>query len=163
MSDTPRTRRMRQLMYMKKYLADLSALLGRDVLQDELGPVEQVQVLQAEARKLSRLEKVCYEMAFAGKKDAHFKKFIGELFNANSLPVYLWASHVEECGLLLLPSIRDMNFDFSFDVDGNGVISLVTYDFKDGMLLDFFIDDGSERLIIEVQGEHWRDIPLEGT
>lgn len=162
MSYSPRMKRIRQLRLTKKYLEILGNLLGRVVSQSELGSIEQVPILQESSKKFVGAKASSYEIPFEDRRSNYFEHFIKSLREANGSPVYLWVSYAEDCGLLLLPSIEDMNFDFSFDVDGNGVMSLETKDLSDRLLLDFFKDDdGSERLTIRVQGEHWKDIPLQ--
>lgn len=153
------SQRLRQNLYKKQYLEELGALLGRAVLQEELGSLEHVKTIREALQKLDGQPVTSCEIPFAERKTDRFKRFIQRLIEANPSPVYVWTEHSIDCGLLLVPSLSEIKFDFDFSINADGVFVFRTSDLCDRLLLDFSISHTNEQILqIETQGEHWLDV-----
>jgi hypothetical protein len=99
---------------------------------------------------------VQFEVGFQAKQEARFAEFVRKLAQANSDDVYVWTDASNSCGLLRPVPLLDLDLAFPFDWSPDGVLVLITADFADKLLLDFFEDDSGEpRLAVEVSGAHW--------
>lgn len=153
------SQRLRQNLYKKQHLEDLGALLGRVVLQEELGSLEHVNTMREASQKFIDLPVTKREILFSERRMDRFRKFIERLSEANPAPIYVWTEHTIDCGLLLVPSLSDIRFDLDFSINTNGVFVFTTSDLYDRLLLDFSLSDTNEhRLQVETQGEHWSEV-----
>lgn len=148
--------KLRQKLNLKRYLEELTALIGRPVPADELGSLEQVVMLREAAQEMGTQPTQACEILFSERCSERFKKFLQRLKNANSLPVYVWTEHTIDCGALLVPSIDVIKFDFDFTINDEGILAFTTSDLGDSMLLDFSSKPAGEQVMkIETQGANW--------
>lgn len=144
---------------MKAYLANLGVLLGRVVLPEELCSLEQTEALRQASQKFRDQPVTSCEIDATETQTNRFKGFIERLHTAHPSPLSVWMTHVTDCGTLVVPSLQDMKFDFSFFVKEGGVLTFATSDVCDRLVLDFFDSaTGTQRLTIETQGKHWSDV-----
>ena len=54
------------------------------------------------------------------------------------------------CGILMIDSLQEFNFDFSFEDMRSGIITLTRADLFEEILLDFNEENGVEYLEIEI-------------
>lgn len=76
------------------------------------------------------------------------KSIIFNNFNTND-SVYIFTSLSRDCGAVLIDSIIYFNFNFNFMDDHSGIITLISSDVKNKILLDFYEEDGLQYLEIE--------------
>lgn len=97
-----------------------------------------------------------FVIPFADKESPTFSAYIRRLAAAHSGPVILFTPRTASCGAITVPSLDWVNFSFPFDLNKEGILSILTADLSDRMLLDFFQEDeGPNLLEIEVQGDYW--------
>jgi hypothetical protein len=154
---TPTTSaKLRQRLHLGRYLAELSALLGRPVQADELGSVEQVASLSVSAQSFLGRPVTRHEINFAEKSSERFSKFVEGLTDANSSPVYVWTPRTIDCGALLVPCLATIKFDFDFAINDEGILVFTTSDMVDRLLLDFSSTPAGEQVMtVETQGPNW--------
>lgn len=150
--------RFRQKLYMKSYLLELAALAGRVVQADELLDLEQTAALRSAMQKFRTQTTAFSEIQFSDRKSERFKIFVQRLCSANSSPVYVWIQRTIDCGVLLMPSLSAVCWDFDPSVDADGTIAFVTSDLADSLLLDFSdLSTSEQHMKIEVQGMNWKE------
>ena len=154
MANSTLSQRLRSNLYIGAYLAELSSILGRPVAKDELESMDATQAVADAQKPLLAFEPVKFEIPFSQRSAKPVHDLIQTLSFANPAPLFLWASHANDCGVLKLRSLADVRSDFAFDVN-EGLISLVTIDLCDQILLDFYEEEGSQVLCLAVQGTHW--------
>lgn len=142
---------------IQSHLSQLSHLTNREVTEGDLLPLETTHSIREQSKRLlnsSSLHK--FKIRFPEKLDGRFTTFVRNLHALNSSPVYIWIEHTNTCGLLEIGSIAEFNFKFEYSVSPQGIISLLTKDMTDNMVLDFFEDSSHEQLIeIELVGRSW--------
>ena len=145
---------------MKAHLAELTVLLGRPIAEIELESLEKTASLVDEVKKRFQTPNaLTFEIPFGDRLLDLFKHFVMKLHASNPSPIYIWVERTNYCGVLRVPSVCSIKYDFDFWIERNGVISLVTEDLKDKFVLDLLLsDDGEERLELRVQGENWGGI-----
>jgi hypothetical protein len=147
---------IRKKINLRPYLQELEILLKREVNPEELISLEQTRALEQAARTFIDQPKSCQEIPFNKRTSSKFSDFIHSLTELNPSSVYLWTPRSEDCGSILLPSLKSVDFGFPFSVNGAGLIIFITSDNADRLLLDFFHDStGQERMQIETKGRHW--------
>ena len=145
-----------QKLKMKKYLEELTVLVRHPVKSADLGSVEQAASIREAAKKLSVSDAASSEITFVDRSSERFKKFVRCLHDANPSQVYVWTPRTIDCGVLLVPSLSAIDFDFDFAVNEEGILVFLTDDLEDRLLLDFFILPADEkRMKIETQGANW--------
>jgi hypothetical protein len=137
---------------MKRYLAELSVLLRREVREPDLMPVDETVALLA-ASPPSAMWSV--DVPFAETQSARFRLFIESLARLNPSPVRLWLPPANYCGLSPAISLTDVDFEFDFDLSLDGIFSVHTIDRRDRLLLDYYEERGELRLEVQVSGHTW--------
>jgi len=98
----------------------------------------------------------CSEISFGDRNSERFKRFLENLKDANSSPIYVFSPRTADCGAFLLSSLGEINRDFDFTLNSEGILAFLTKDVEDRLLLDFFVSPaGEQRLKIETQGVNW--------
>jgi hypothetical protein len=69
--------------------------------------------------------------------------------------VYLWCPLTNVCGLLPPVPIREVNFQFPFEINREGMIVLLGQDLSNKLLLDFSEDEGRRTMEVELSGPQW--------
>lgn len=158
---TERQDKIRKLVWLRPYLTELSGLVGRNVGADELLPIEETMLLREKLKLIPKEQVVRSIFSFKDRKSRAFAKMIEQLQVLNGSPVVLWPPKANDCGLLPLPSLMDINFGFSFDLISDELLFIATRDGCDSMLLDFSEEeDESQSLEIELHGLHWSQATL---
>ncbi len=142
---------------LQSHLSQLSQLSNREVTESDLLPLELTHSIREESKRLlntASLHK--FKIHFPEKGSARFARFVASLRATNSNPTYIWIEHTNICGLFEIGSISEFNFNFEYSVSTQGIISLLTKDLADNMVLDFFEDSPGEQFIqIELLGKSW--------
>lgn len=149
-----RMQRVRRYLKMPVYLKELAVLVGRPVREEELSSLEQMESVR---RKPGSIPKECYsiEIPFAAKSDQKFEKYTKQLTTLNPAPLYIWTDRSNDCGLLKVNSLSQIVFSFPFDLNMDGIISIVTSDLADSMVLDWSEEYGKKILVVETHGIQW--------
>lgn len=156
MSSLSLSDKLRQRLHLKRYLEELEALAGRPVEVSELGSLQQAAALRAVAQKLNTQSAAHCEIRFSDKGSERFKRFLQNLADSNSSPIYVWTPRTIDCGTFLIPSLKEIRFDFEFAINDEGILAFTTSDLIDSLLLDFSITPMGEQVMkIETQGVNW--------
>ena len=139
---------------LKVYLDQLKELIGREVFEEELGPIEEVEQLKEAASQLKDYPKKLIEIAPGDLVKERFALLVHQLTNTNPSPVSIWLNATSSCGAFSIPRVDAFNFGFRFDLIPEGVVVLFTKDGRDRLLLDF----GPDEVEVELQGEEWGNI-----
>src|SRR5262249_51866808 len=146
----------RRLEYRRdrpRHLAELGILLGREVFTSDLISVEETEAIRQRSIKVVREPGAKWEIPFREKSEPRFARFIAGLAAANGAGVYVWTPTSRTCGLIRPMPLSVVGFGFPFSMSPDGILSIVTEDLADKLLLDYFRDDqDEERLEIEVKG-----------
>lgn len=144
---------------IESYLNELSAIVGREVGENELESLTLTHMIQVEAKeKFSGQETLFFEYSSEYVKSENFKKFIQSLIALNPSPVYVWTEKTNFCGALKVNSLLEINFE-SFELLNNDEIAvLLTSDLNDRLLVDPFEENGLKFMGIELQGNSWREV-----
>jgi hypothetical protein len=151
--------RLRQLQARDQYLKELEALAGRPVHVRELTSPQDAAAVQTAAQKFIKMSKRVLEMPFAELRSPDFQRFAAALALQNPSPVWIWTPRTEVMGMLRVDSLQQVNFGFDFSINTEGILSLLTADLEDSLLLDFSISDvGEQRVQVEIQGTNWEAV-----
>lgn len=90
-----------------------------------------------------RTEKIIFNNKFK------LKNIIMEFFKDKSI-IYLCTDISLDCGILVLNSINDFNFDFRFEDEPTGVITLINSNSNLKILLDFYEENHNQFIEIEI-------------
>ncbi len=148
--------RLTQKVNLPQHLRELSHLVGRKVEPEELLSLAETEAVRAQGMTVQRLPSWRCELRFSDKRSARFGRLLQAIRERNPSPVYLWTPLSNDCGLLRPVSLSDVQFDFGFAVNRDGIVVLLTADLQDRMLLDFSEGpDGELLLEVEVAGANW--------
>ncbi|WP_277557991.1 hypothetical protein [Ereboglobus sp. PH5-10] len=141
---------------LAKYLEELRELINVPVTEVTLVPLDEVARIR---KKLVEKITICpqkkFRIPFPEKTGQRFRTFIEQLEQLNSSPIYIWTEAANGCGLFQASSLIKINLDFSYDVNSQGIIVILTKDLRDRMIWDFF-EENSEKIIeVELMGETW--------
>jgi len=139
------------------HLSQLSHLVNREVKAEDLLPLDATRAIMEQIKlTLKNKPSKKFQIRFSEKTAPQFTTFVECLHALNSGPIYIWLNHTNDCGLFEVRSIREIDFKFEFSKIPGEIISLITKDFSDEMLLDFFEESTGEKYIeIELTGDRW--------
>lgn len=154
---TDRKSEIQRRVNLPGYLDKLECLMGFRSKLETLSSIEFVDEIRDKInRNIKSTAVATTTIPFAERVSAGFVALIEELVMRNSHPVFIWIEKANECGLAPAIRLNDFLFSFGFDSIPEGLISLITSDAKDKLLMDFEEDDdGSRIMTIELHGEHW--------
>lgn len=156
MSISSSSEKLRQKLNLKRYLDELTVLIGRPVHADELGSLEQAATMREASQKFGAGSLQVCEILFSERCSEQFKGFVQRLHDANPSSVYIWTPRTLVCGALVVPSLAAIKFDFDFAINEDGILAFSTSDLEDSLLLDFSISPtGNQIMKIETQGPNW--------
>jgi hypothetical protein len=146
---------------IKLYLNELRELSLEVPLESDLLSLEATEQIRSgskEALKGQHTRKI--RLDFNEKNTERFKNYVANLHRLNPEPVFIWIARTNTCGLYSVSSLLKFNFDFSFDVNKEGLIVLLANDMNDTIILDFSCDESKSRneLEIDVCGDRWASI-----
>lgn len=152
---------LRRKLAMSEHLRQLSYLMSREVEESELLPPKEAKRIREILTETPREPDGTFEISFQDKQSSDFKAYLSGLTNANPSPVQVWVSTTIECGILVAPSLQAISWDFGFAANADGILSLLTADLNDSLLLDFGEDDRRvARLTVDVYGRNWGSVPF---
>lgn len=145
--------------HIKNYLKELELLSNHAVSEDALISKEELEKLRIKADKFKNLAANKFLINFSDKEEERFKIYLKNLYLSNSNNIYFWTHNANFCGLYLGQTIQDLNYSFPYEINEDGVVVILTSDFKDKLLFDFFEDELGNRLLeIEAQGQNWSNV-----
>ena len=132
-------------LFGKQYLSEYQEVINKITKNDFkiLSIVETDKLIEKVSKLKLRFSK---KILFNDKEE--LKSIIFNNFNTND-SVYIFTSLSRDCGAVLIDSIIYFNFNFNFMDDHLGIISLISSDIKNKILLDFYEEDGLQYLEIE--------------
>ncbi|SUP53868.1 Uncharacterised protein [Weeksella virosa] len=132
-------------LFGKQYLDEYQEIIEKITNNDFkiLSIVETDKLIEKESKLKLRFSK---KILFNDKEE--LKRITFNNFNAKD-SVYIFTSLSRDCGAVLIDSINSFNFNFNFMDDHSGIISLISSDVKNKILLDFYEEDGLLYLEIE--------------
>jgi hypothetical protein len=156
---TKNQKRMQYLGNISSYLLDLGVLANKTITRDDLSSLEKLDEVRSKVSNIENLPIKKFEIEFSEKYSIRFNDYIKALYAVNNRQVYPWLDRTSQCGLYTFDSIKDVDFSFPFDFDGE-IVSFSSVDLKDTLLLDSFVDDftGKEMIEIKTQGLNWPNV-----
>lgn len=156
MSDLSLREKLRRNLHMNDHLATLGMLMRRVVEATELRCAAPTPSELLLTQSLAWQPETVFEIPFAEKTSAKFRRFVRKLHSANPASLCLFAAHSASCGWLPLESISRFSFDFEPAIFRDGAIVLVTEDLNDRLYLDGCISgDGAMMLKVQARGPGW--------
>ena len=150
--------KIRYKVNLKPHLEELNCFTTKTMHESDLLSLDETKKLLDQGQSLRNLNARKFSINFDEIRSERFKKYLLKLQEANPSRVYLWIERTNDCGTSVLNGLLDIKWDFDFSCSDNGVLTLVTLDFQDRILFDFFEEDGARYLDIEVKGHHWSTI-----
>jgi len=151
-------RRVSQTAYIRK----LERIMGyRPELQRFTSPEIVSEFREKLDRQVNSAVVTKMVIPFVERLSNRFAALIAELERRNPNPIFIWIAGTNECGFADPIPLHEFRFGFEFECIPEGIISLVTTDASDRMLMDFEKDDkGMEIMTIELSGAGWGDAEL---
>jgi len=125
-------RRLFGKQFLQKYMNIIQRLTKTE---DEIKPLSIVTTDYIIERQSLLKKKNEKRFEFNDKKE--FKKYVINNFNYKGV-VYLMTSLSKDCGGIELTSINEFNFEFNYNDEPDGIVSIISSDFKEKILLDFY-------------------------
>jgi hypothetical protein len=139
---------------LKGYLSQLSEVVGREVIEDQLSSLEEVERLKEASQQLNGCPKKIIEITPEDLLRERFALLVRKLAKSNSSPVSVWLDATSHCGTIYLSGIDEFDFSFRLAAIPEGVVVLLTEDGRDKLLLDF----SPEEVEVELQGKVWGNV-----
>lgn len=160
MSSIPLAEKIQANLLRKNYLQELSELTGNSITNTNLLSYSDTKEIQGKSVKaLNLLRKKTFQIAFDEKKSDRFLNYIHNLSRANPSAVYIWTHATNSCGSLKIDSLLSIKFEFVYTVNSQGIVSFLSENCSDRLLLDFTENESGDRVLtVETQGVTWPDV-----
>ncbi|HVJ42546.1 MAG TPA: hypothetical protein VM639_13665 [Dongiaceae bacterium] len=142
--------------HMHKHLQELSLFVLFEAVESDLMDVDVARHLKQQMTEMKDLPHRRIRIPFEQTKTPAFHAFVERLYALNPAPVLIWTEFATICGPMRIGSITDVNFDFGFDANAAGIVTLTTVDGSDRLFLSWEEDDSGKRILeIEITGKAW--------
>jgi hypothetical protein len=156
MKNTTLAQRLEAIHAIKNYLQVLSILTKRPVKKEDLISLEKTLEIIDKSKLIRALASKNFEIDFEDRTSDQFKNFIENLDENKRSPIFIWSKGANSCGLFQVSSLLEINFDFEYEIDGNGVFIFTSADLQDQLLVDFYENnEGQRKMKIEIYGNLW--------
>jgi hypothetical protein len=156
-----RRARFEYLANIKRYLAELSVLLGRPITSEELLGLDATGEILTRSKNTMREGHRVAEIPFSERTGASFAAYVAALQVANTSGVFLWTPRASACGLPRPIGLSALNWGFPFDIYTEGILSVIAVDMRDRLVIDFSREaEDREVLQIEAEGVGWARVEL---
>ncbi|MFD2162263.1 hypothetical protein ACFSJU_07650 [Paradesertivirga mongoliensis] len=139
-------RRLFGKQYLPSYLKELNKITKRQVAASDLLTIVDTDELYDV--KFQNTPICTIRLKFEDK--AELEKLLEDLRSQKDTEYFLFTSYSGDCGTLKIKSLKEFNIDFSFSDEHAGLISLISEDLSQKILLDFYEEEGIEYLEVEV-------------
>ena len=141
------------------YLAELENLLGREVAEGEIEPVELAIAMRQQAAELGDDPRRDFEISFDQLREPRFGAYVRELDRLLTSDVLIWTPRTIFCGPMKIASLGDVHWNFDFGVNSEGILSFSASDLSERLTLDFSADTSGSRIVrIEAIGKKWHAV-----
>jgi hypothetical protein len=142
--------------HMHKHLQELSLFVLYQAFEADLLDVEVARHLKKQMAEMTDLPQRRLRMRFEETTTPGFLAFVDRLYRYNMAPVLIWTEFATICGPMRIGSITDVNFDFGFDANAAGIVTLTTLDGGDRLLLSWEENDDDQRILeLTITGKEW--------
>jgi hypothetical protein len=131
------------------YLRQQSMLAGHEVTARDLVPLEELASWKSRLREIDKTSRTKFKQA------PEFDAYVKRLEELNPSSVYLCTPLASICGPATVGSIADVDFGFPFSFNVEGVVSFISTNFTDELLLDYDEEQGQQLLGIEARSARW--------
>lgn len=133
---------------MIKYLEVLGHLLNVTKTKDDIWSIVKSDNFIEESKTFKWI--LLYKDSFSFEDKTHLLKILTEYIEDWNKPYSMFVSKSEDCGLVGISSLHDINWNFSFNDEPDGIICLERIDHKERIILDFDMEDNKELLEISI-------------
>lgn len=138
--------------YIKIYIEELSRLVNSEFNEADLSSSELLEKIRT--AHIDRENGFKIQIPFSDKST--LKKLIDELcLISSSDGIYIVTDYSNYCGALFLNSICEFNSNFNFSDEHAGIVTIISQDLENELVLDFSEEDHRQILEIEVYGKIW--------
>lgn len=142
-------RRLYGKQYLNKYLLELNLLTNKPVNETNL-----LSIIETDNIKFLS-DEYNYKITIAFDNKSELADVISKMLNGKDCPCYLFTGYSDDCGALRIDSLESFNIDFSFNDEHSGLIRIISEDFRNKLVLDFFEENNEYSLEIEIYGKNW--------
>lgn len=154
--DSELEQRLAYHRHMHKHLQELSLFVLYQAFEADLLDVEVARHLKKQMAEMTDLPQRRLRMRFEETTTPGFLAFVDRLYHYNMSPVLIWTEFATICGPMRIGSITDVNFDFGFDANAAGIVTLTTLDGSDRLLLSWEENDNDQRILdLTITGKEW--------
>ena len=146
--------------YLAQHLAELGCLLGRPVRADELLTLEETEAIRFQSKQIRLTPTWRQTIPFESRGSRTVVDLFQRLHDSRLLPVYVWTPLSNVCGLARPIRLVEVNLEFDFNINREGIIAFIVTDLLDKVVFDFSAKDGHLELEIEASGDHWGRLEL---
>lgn len=142
--------------HMHKHLQELSLFVLFEAFEADLLDVDVARHLKKQMAEITDLPQRRMRIRFEDTTTPAFHALVDRFYHLNMSPVLIWTELAATCGPMRIGSITDVNFDFGFDANAAGIVTLTTIDGSDRLLLSWEEDDDGKRLLdLTITGHQW--------
>ena len=144
-------RRLYGKQYLNEYFKELKALTNNEVYESDIlsiSETDNIPNLSISSKPSSK-----YNIEFQEKNK--LLTLIDEVIQLKDGECFLFSSYSKDCGAMKLCSLANFNVNFNFDDEHSGIITIISADFSNQIIFDFFIENHIQYLEIELYGNDW--------
>ena len=145
-------------VYLPKYLTELNALFKCAVSINNLLSLQDSENLKDNSiiamKGCVPIKKI---VPFDDKKT--LEVYIKKLVHSYNKEIYVFTDYSKYCGVASVSKLECFNTSFKYEDEHAGIVSMLTKELGNNLVLDFFEDeDGIRMLELEVTGQLWSSL-----
>lgn len=146
--DTAEQKRRRIIGKQKisNYLIELNNILKINVSTNNLLSLEETDFVLLNLYKLEFF----FKKTILLEHKTEFENVVVNNISQSEYGYFVFISDVLQCGTIRISSIDHFNFNFGYDDLGSGIISIVREDLSEKIILDFYEENGTKYIDIEL-------------
>ena len=133
---------------MIKHLEVLEHLLNATKTEDDIWSIVKSDNFIEKSKTFEWV--LLYKDFFPFEDKPHLLKILTKYIEDWNKPYSMFISKSEDCGLVGISSLHNINWNFSFNDEPDGIICLERIDHKERIILDFYMEDNKELLEISI-------------
>lgn len=146
-------RRIYGKLFLPQYINTLNKILNKSIGEKDLLSIIDTDLIIELGRGDLYLEKI---IPF-NDKESFQQIVINNILGLNER-IHVFIEHAKECGTVAIDSMSEFNFQFNYDDEPVGLISLMIEKTAEELLLDFYEENGMQFLKIEIYNKYMNNL-----
>lgn len=153
-------RQQRGKQYLKDYLKELTTIFDVNSAEILILSLEETDYITEQTRSKLNREILAKEVVLFNDKERLLSIYADKCHRLLPNKIYVFTDYSKDCGVAVIDKLTRIKPTFSFDAEHGGLISILSEDLSNELILDFYEEKDEYFLEIEVLGNLWGKVNM---